>query len=74
MEQVYPPAAFKDPDLKAVAQAISDLLHRGESLTRESLLGVLTDRDGPVRALATAIEDRYSADTVDPDYGDRVRI
>ncbi|MHC5030185.1 MAG: DNA primase [Planctomycetota bacterium] len=51
VEQVYPPAAFKDPDLRAVAQAVSDLLHRGESLTRESLLGVLTDRDGLVKAL-----------------------
>ena len=51
VERTYPPAAFKDPDLQAVAQAISDLLHRGESLTRESLLGVLTDRDGVVRTL-----------------------
>jgi DNA primase len=51
VEQVYPPAAFKDPDLRAVAQAVSDLLQRGESLTRESLLGVLTDRDGLVKAL-----------------------
>lgn len=51
VERVYPPAAFKDPDLREVAQAVSDLLHHGESLTRESLLGVLTDRDGLVRAL-----------------------
>jgi DNA primase len=51
VEQLYPPAAFKDPDLREVAQAVSDLLHRGESLTRESLLGVLTDRDGAVRTL-----------------------
>jgi predicted hydrolase (HD superfamily) len=27
------------------------LLRRGESLTREALLGVLTDRDGAVRTL-----------------------
>jgi DNA primase len=51
VEQVYPPAAFKDPGLRELAEAISDLLRRGESLTREALLGVLTDRDGAVRTL-----------------------
>lgn len=51
VEQVYPASTFKDPDLREVAHAISDLLHRGESVSREALLAVLMDRDGAVRAL-----------------------
>ncbi|MHC4547243.1 MAG: DNA primase [Planctomycetota bacterium] len=51
IERVYPPSEFRDPDLRAVAEAIGDLRQQGESVTRVALLGVLADRDGGVRAL-----------------------
>ena len=51
VEQVYPPAEFRDPDLREVALAISDLRGRGESVTREAVLSVVADRDQVVRAL-----------------------
>ncbi|MHC4339631.1 MAG: DNA primase [Planctomycetota bacterium] len=47
----YPPAKFTDPDLRRVAEAVSDLAGRGESITLEGLQGLLADQDAAVRAL-----------------------
>ncbi|HEY7513009.1 MAG TPA: toprim domain-containing protein, partial [Vicinamibacteria bacterium] len=51
VERCYPPDRFRDPALRFVAAALSDLRRRGESVTREGLLSVLTDKDEAVRAL-----------------------
>jgi DNA primase len=47
----YPPAKFADPDLRRVAEAVSDLAGGGESTTLEGLSGLLADEDGAVKAL-----------------------
>lgn len=51
LEEEYPPEAFRDPDLRAAAEALRDLRGGGQSLSRESLLAAVADRDSVVRAL-----------------------
>ncbi len=51
LEEEYPPEAFRDPDLRAAAEALRDLRRGGQSLSRESLLSAVADRDSVVRAL-----------------------
>jgi len=51
VERAHPPDRFVDPALGRVAGAIHDLRTRGESVTREALLGALEDNDEAIRAL-----------------------
>jgi DNA primase len=51
VEQLHPPARFRDPALREVAQAVGNLRTHGESVNREALLGALAESELGLRGL-----------------------
>ncbi len=64
LEEEYPPEQFRDPDLRGAIEALRDLRRGGQSLSRESLLGAVADRDGVVRALLAIERDPDGGQTL----------